>query len=241
VKKPTMKFVPLIFVSLLILIFPGISFAQETSHYDFVAEFIKELGDTKISQDIATREMAETKNMGLAEKNQETMMSIIRNGTRVKLKLRENNNMLKAMNLKDPFEKLIPALIYWNEQKIKLYDELIKISKTFLEGPKSNVNYAKLAARMPELTASMEYVDESIFKLTPMVFMLLIDQKPDSQNHLSHLTITKDEGQKLSDKLNNYFASSMDEKNQNWTVSSASVLRTYLTEKGYKFSDDQRE
>jgi hypothetical protein len=61
-----MKIVPLIFVSL--LVFSGASFAQETPHYDVVAEFIRELGDTKNFQDTATMEMAQTKKMEAVEK-----------------------------------------------------------------------------------------------------------------------------------------------------------------------------
>jgi hypothetical protein len=30
----------------------------------------------------------------------------------------------------------------------------------------------------------------------------------------------------------------MDQDNQNWGVSAASVLKTYLTKKDYKFADD---
>ena len=91
---------------------------------------------------------------------------------------------------------------------------------------------------MPEITAEMEYADESIFKMTPLVFATLINNKPDTKNHLSHLIITKAEGKKLVDSINSRFGSSLSEKNQNWTVSSASVLKTYLAENGYKFSDD---
>ncbi len=108
-------------------------------------------------------------------------------------------------------------------------------------GPKPGVDYATLATRMPEITAEMEYADESIFKLTPLVFATLISDKSDSKNHLSHLIITRAERKTLVDTINRHFGSSLTEKNQDWTVSSASVLRTYLTEKSYKFSDDPWE
>ena len=235
-----MKFVPLIFVSL--LVFSGASFAQETPRYDVVAEFIHELGETKNFQDVATSEMTETEKLEPAEKNQHLMADIIRNGTRVKLKLRLNINKLKGMKLNKPFEIIIPYLIKFNEEKLRLYEELIKSAKIFVGGrPRRGVDYSKLVARMPEITAEMEYADESIFKITPMVFALLIDQKPDSQNHVSHLIITKEQGEKLIDSLNSWFGASMDDKNQNWTVSSASVLKSYLTEKGYKYTDEPWE
>lgn len=234
-----MRFVPLIFVSLLIL--PGASFAQETRHYDVVTEFIREIGETKNSQDIAISDMAETAKLETAEKNQRLMADSIRNGTRVKLKLRMNITTLKGMKLNEPFETVIPYLIKFNEEKLRLYEELIEIAKNFVGGPQQGVDYSKVAARMPEITAEMEYIDESIFKVTPMIFALLIDQRPDGKNHLSHLVITKNEGQKLINSINNNFSSSLNEKNKNWTVGSASVLRAYFTEKGYKYSDDPWE
>ena len=234
-----MKSVLLMFMSLLTL--SGASFANETTPYDVVAEFIRELGDTKNSQDTAKAETAETQKLKPAEKNQQTMLDAIRNSTRISLKLQTSNSMLKSMNLKRPFETLIPTLITWNEQKLKLYAELSNTAKTFLDGPKPNVDYTKLMARMPEITAEMEYADESIFKLTPLVFALLIDNKPDGKNHVSHLVITREEGKRLIDSINSAFGSSLNQKNQNWTVGSATVLRTYLTEKGFKFSDDRWE
>ena len=233
--------IALLWVLASILVFPGSGLAQETRHYDVVTEFIRELAETKASQDIATTEFAETQKLGAAEKSTQTMAGIIRNSTRVSLKLRASNSRLSSMQLKEPYEDLIPTIARWNEEKLKLWGEMSQIAKTFLGGPKPNVDYAKLSARMPEITAMMEYADESIFRLTPMVFMLLIDPKEDSKGHLSHLIITKKEGRQLTGSINNYFGSSLDKKDQNWTVSSASVLRTYLTEKGYKYSDDPWE
>lgn len=234
-----MKCVPLIFVSL--LVFSGASSAQETPHYDVVAEFIHELGETKNSQDVAMSDMAETAKLEPAEKNQQIMANAIRNSTRVSLNLRVSIQNLKGMKLNKPFETLIPYLIQFNKEKLKLHSELIKIAKVFIGGPKPNIDYSKFSARMPEITAEMENADKAIFKSTPLIFALLIDQKPDSQNHVSHLIITKEQGGKLIGSLNSWFGASMDDKNQNWTVSSASVLRTYFTEKGYKYSDDPWE
>lgn len=222
----------------LLLAFSGVSFAQETLHYDVVAEFISELGNTKNLQDNAKIELAQTEKLEEFEKSQQAMSNAIRNSTRAILKLRESNFMLKNMKLEKLFETLLPAMIAWSEQKIELWGEINKLAKIFIGGPKPGVDYQTPAARMPEITAEMEYADESIFKMTPLVFATLINNKPDTKNHLSHLIITKAEGKKLVDSINSRFGSSLSEKNQNWTVSSASVLKTYLTENGYKFSDD---
>jgi hypothetical protein len=90
---------------------------------------------------------------------------------------------------------------------------------------------------MPEITATFEYIDESIFQMMVLVFALLIDEKPDSEGHMSHLSITKAQRQTLIDNINYLFGESLDKQNKNWTVSSAALLKSYLL-KDYKCIDE---
>ena len=90
---------------------------------------------------------------------------------------------------------------------------------------------------MPEITAALEYIDESIFQSMVLVFALLIDEKPDSKGHMSHLNITKAQRQKLIENINVLFGESLDKQNKNWTVSSAALLKSYLL-KDYKCIDE---
>ena len=71
-----------------------------------------------------------------------------------------------------------------------------------------------------------------------MVFALLIADKPDNEGHMSRLRITRGERDELLRHLQLEFGAKMDSANQNYTVSSATVLRNYLSKKGYKCSDD---
>jgi hypothetical protein len=209
-------------------------YAEDTPHYAVVSEFVQELVETKEYQDLAKREFDSARK----ENAQEVMMAIIRNGTRVKLRLAATVGRLEEMHLDHPFETLLPTLTEFYNKKIALYDEMVTTAQTFVEGPKPGVDYAKLSAHMPEITAQVEYVDESIFKMTPLVFALLISQKPDSHNHLSHMSITHQQANELVSSLQRGFGKSLDAKDQDWTVSSASVLRYYLRDKGYKYADD---
>lgn len=223
-----------ILLTIFLLTIPCMCYAEDTPHYDVLTEFVRELIETKNNEDIANKEFA-TIPQG---NTQETMMSIIRNGTRARLKLSETISRLKQIHLDKPFDTLIPTLTEFYTQKLNLYNDMVATAKTFAAGPQPGVDYGKLAAHMPEITASVEYVNESIFRTTPLVFMLVISDKPDSQNHLSHLAITRKQGLETLATLQHEFGTSMDAKEQSWTISSASVLRTYLRDKGYKFSDD---
>lgn len=227
-----------ILISIYALIFSQSCNAQETSHYNVVAEFIRELGDTKTARDSAMMEVAQNEGLEGEKKIQQTLIDAIHNCTKVDLQLNTSNYMLKSMYLEKPFETLIPSLITFNNQKIKLYEEMKDISKTIMSGPKPGVDYSVLAGRMPEIRAELEYVDKSIYQISPLIFALLIDDKPDNQNRLSHLNITKDERNNLIKSIKNYFGSSLEEKDQTWIASSAYLLRSQLTDQGYKSSDD---
>jgi hypothetical protein len=204
---------------------------DDTPHYDVVAEYIRSLGAIHRIQQIASKEFEDDKDDPIKK-----LMDGIRSSTRFKLELSSSIGMLKKMTLKEPFEELIPNTISAYKTKMELHEELIKISQRFLDG-KPGDDYSKMAAIMPEITATMEYIDETMFKSMVLVFALLIDQKPDKEGHMSHLSITKAERQKLIDNINGLFGESLDKKNQNWIVSSASLLKGYLL-KDYKCIDE---
>lgn len=207
----------------------------ETPHYDVVAEYIRSLG--------AIHNIQKTAEIEFQEDNQNDnpaigkLMSGIRSGTRFKLEYNDSIAALKEMKLDKPFETLLSTTIGLYKQKIDLHNELIKIVKAFLGEPKPGVDYSKMTARMPEITATLEYIDETIFKMMPLVFALLIDEKPDNEGHMSHLNISKEQKQKLIDNINGSFGESLDNEKKNWTVSSAALLKAYLL-KDYKCTDE---
>ncbi len=155
-------------------------------------------------------------------------MSGIRNRTRIKSELNYSIQYLKKMKLNEPFDTLLPTTIDSYKKKYDLHDSVIKIATEFLSGSKPGVDYGKMTAMMPQIRVQIEYIDETIFQLMPLVFGLLIDMKPDSEGHMSHLNINTKQKQKLIDNINGYFGESLDLKGKNWTVNSASLLRAYL-------------
>lgn len=173
---------------------------------------------------------------------QKLMSSIIRNGTRTKMRLQVRLNRLEKIKINDKkFDILVPTVTDLYSRKLALYEEVVRAAQTIIAGPRPDVDYGKLAAHLPEITAQLEFLDETIFKVVPMVGMLLISPKPDSKGHLSHFSITRNEAQQLISAIESGFGKSLDEEDQNWNTSSASVLRTYLRDKGFKFSDDKWE
>ena len=231
-----MATVRLVLVSVLVALsaIAGPGYAQETPHYDVVAEYIRQLGGTKANQDIVTKELAEKGTQ------RDKMATAIRNSTRVKLALSEYISRLQGMKLNPPFETLLPTTVEFYRQRMEFHEHLITIATAFSTStPKPDVDYDNLAATMPQITATLEYIDKSLFQQTPIWFLLLVDQKPDAQGHVSRLMITKKQARQLVSSIDSYFGASLNAKNPSWAVSSADLLKTGLTKKGYRYADDK--
>jgi hypothetical protein len=84
----------------------------------------------------------------------------------------------------------------------------------------------------------MQWIEHSLFQATPLIFAMLIADKPDSQGRMSRLRITRAERDHLLQSLLLSFGNKMEAAEQNYIVSSATVLRDYLSKKGYRCSDD---
>lgn len=236
-----MRYVPIFLLSLFMMF--GAKDAQSSNNnyrLEFAGEFIRGLVEAHQSEDAARRDIDGIKKD--AEYMQKLMSSIIRNGTRTKMRLQVRLNRLEKIKINDKkFDILVPTVTDLYSRKLALYEEIVRAAQTIIAGPRPDVDYGKLAAHLPEITAQLEFLDETIFKVVPMVGILLISPKPDSKGHLSHFSITRNEAQQLISAIESGFGKSLDEEDQNWNTSSASVLRTYLRDKGFKFSDDKWE
>jgi hypothetical protein len=205
----------------------------ETSHLAFVTEYIRELAAIEKIRAAGEKELNEGKKEGV-------FRTAIHTSTLMKLELGSHITMMKSMNLKPPFEEFIPSMIQFNKKKIELHQRIIEFGSEFIAAPKPGVDYGKLAAEMPQVRAKLDYIDNALFEASPAVFATLIDMKPDSKGHASHLIITKAEKAKLIDSITSSFGSKLDEEGQNYIVSTASVLKTYLL-KDFQCSDDPWE
>lgn len=231
---------PMVFLVLFTFAWYGESQAepvQATSTYEFSHAFVDYLIDSHQIEKIAEREIAAAYKS--PDINNQLLLSAVRSGTRSRLKLNVSIERVKNMRLADPnFEKLPSYLVQMYSQKADLSGEIVQAAQAMLAGPKPDVDYGVLAGHMPEVTAQIEYVNETIFKATPMVAYSLISTKPDSKNKLSHLSITRKQAQDLIGSLQAGFGKSLDAKDQNWTTAAASLLQTFLRDKGYKYLDE---
>lgn len=205
--------------------------AQETPHLQFVTEYVRQLGAIESLRASAAQNL---------KAGGDKLSDCIRNTTSFQLELQSQVGMLETMHLNPPFEDLIKNLAQFYRMKIDAYKDFTEgctaLQEGQISGPKPDVDYGKIAGEIPKVTARLQYIDQAIFKASPLVFATLIDQKPDSQNHVSHLIITREERQKLISEIDSEFGDTLEQKDQNYTVSAASVLKELLEK--YKCADD---
>src|ERR1700730_9988337 len=213
----------------LLLWYPATASAAETSRLAFVTEYIRELGVNEDMRALTAREIAEP-----TDKN----VAMIRGSTRIVLELTAQIGMLKGMNLNKPFDGLPRNIAEFYDQKIMVHNQMNAMATAFLSGPKPGVDYSAMMAEAPKLTATLEYIDRALFQATPLIFATLVDEKPDKDGHVSRLTITRAQRDGLVQSLQISFGKKLDLSDQNFTVVSASVMRDYLSLKGYKCSDE---
>lgn len=205
----------------------------DTPHLNVVKEYIRELMEAEALKTNGEKEL------GKAKTPNEQFSAGIYYSKSTQLELRSEIHMLESMHLNDPFDTLIPGLVALYGDQIKLHQELIDISDKFLAGPRQGVDYQALEAKLPEIRAELDDDRKSVFQAAPLVFMTLIDRKPDSQNHVSHLLITKAEKADLQDQLDLILKDIPlgDKEDHDYYISAAMVLRAAL-QKGYKCADD---
>jgi hypothetical protein len=203
----------------------------ETPHINAVKEYVRELIEAEDLKTKGEKELSEAKSPN------EQFSAGIYYSKSTQLELRSEIRMLQSMHLNDPFDTLIPSLVAFYGDQINLHQQLIDISGKFLAGPKEGVDYQALAAKLPEIRAELDDSRKSVFQAAALVFMTLIDEKPDSQGHVSHLVITKAEKSDLQDQLEIMLKGVPEKGDQDYYISAAMVLRGGL-QKGHKCADE---
>lgn len=168
----------------------------ETPHLLFVKEYVREMISDEDLKASAQKELADAKSVN------EQLSTGIYFSKSMQLELRSQIGVLNGIRLNAPYDDLTANLIAFYQQEIGLHQTLIDLNTAFMEGPKPGVDYSAMAAKIPQIRAELESVQKGVFEAAALVFMTIIDLKPDSQGHASHLVITKADKSDLQDQLN---------------------------------------
>jgi hypothetical protein len=206
---------------------------QQTTLIALVQEFVRELEVLYRLQETAKKEFAEDSS------GSGKLMTGIRVGTRTVFEMNDSINRLSMIDVDAEWAKFRDALKQLHQQRIVVWQEFVQISKTLLAGPEPGVNYGKLTARGPELTAEIEEIDKIIFTIAqPMFFALVDDSRVGPDGNLHHLILTKKERTSMVQLIDKVFGRTLEDKNANHIVSSARVIKYVLTLPNYKAADE---
>jgi len=214
-----------------------ISVSASESNFNIANEYIRSLAAVYGIQQNADKEPKSIPDGN--DKMTKICMTTIRNAERYRLELGASINNLTNMKTNDTsINSILSNTIAFYNAKTNLYNELSSIAKDIIGLSSNDIDKLKqLAPRIPEINAKIEFIDESLVDNTVLIFSVLIDKKPDSNGKMSRLNITKDEKQSMLKSIEILFGKSVDQKNKNWTVGSAALMKEYLL-KGYKCKDE---
>lgn len=212
--------------------------AEYAARIAFVQEYIRELITNEASQDDAKNEVA--KAGAVTTKQLEVGDEV---GTRAALDLATEASVVRSIHLSAPYAKVPQMLAEFRDEEAALYRRIAAISSEMLSatvsGPQPGVNYTALVREVPQLTARRQFIDKSLFEDTPMfAYMLLDEAHPDKHGLVTRLIITCHERVAMIANLDTSFGRKLTEKQQDYFVSSAWVMKSFLTNKLYHCADE---
>lgn len=171
----------------------------------------------------------------------QSLMDSVRSTTSLQLSLAQAVNALALISgppeLLQTRDLLMKTYVYKGE----VLDDVKQTAQKFIAGTYKQdpaVNYGALAARVPENTARITNINDSLFKLGNLVFAGMVDMRTDKDGHVSHLTITQAQRKELLGRIKCRFGRSLDGKDMSVTDQGAWLLRSQLS-KPFKSSDER--
>lgn len=211
---------------------PALAQSAETPHLEFVKLYIQQLGAIEEIRDTAAKEL-------VTDPDTQRFADCVHTMTQYQLELSTQISAMQGVHLSKRFDFLPRGIANFDQLKTDLYKQIGEGCTAMMEGPKPKVDYGQIAAGLPKINAQVEFIDQGIFKTAPVVFATLIQtEKTNSHGGADHLIITKAERDDLVQQIKLGFGDKLNQHNQNWIVSAASVLEFYLEKKGYKCADE---
>jgi hypothetical protein len=141
---------------------------------------------------------------------------------------------LPASNVAHSAPQLIGGFF---DLKSHLLGELSEVCAGFIGGPRDGIDYGALVAKVPKIRAQLEAADKSQIEGSVLAFATLLSNRPDSQGHMSFLTISRDQRENLLQDIESKFGSQIASGERTYAVDVATIFRDKLKE--YHASDER--
>jgi hypothetical protein len=206
---------------------------ERNPRIQLASEFVRELEVLYRLQETAKKELAEDNS------SSGKLATGIRVGTRTVLEMNESIHRLDGIAVDGHWAEFRDLLKRLDAERIRIFTEFNQMSKAILSGPKPGINYGEMSAHAPELTAEVEQVDKSMFKMAQAMFFALVDDRrlgPDGNLH--HLLLTKKDRDAMIQLIDKVYGSTLEDKNASSIVSAAWAMKYGLTRPNYKSADE---
>jgi hypothetical protein len=208
--------------------------AQKAGRIALVQEFVREMEVLYRLQETAKKEFAED-----GSETGKRLMTAIRVGTRTVFEMNDSINRLNIIKVDGRWAEFRDMLAQLHQRRIVTVQEMNHGAKMLLAGPEPGVNYGKLTARAPELTAQVEEIDKTIFNMAQAMFFALVDDaRVGADGNLHHLILTKKDRTNMVQLIDKAFGPTLEDNNATYIVSSAWVIKYGLTQPHYKAADE---
>jgi len=210
---------------------PSAGNAQKAARIALAQEFVREL---EILQEGAKQELAEDSS------GPGKLATSIKVRTRMFFEMNDSINRLSMINVDAKWAEFRDALKKLHHERIVLLHEMNQMSKTLLAGAEPDVNYGKLTAPAPEITAQVEQIDKIIFTIAKAMFFALVDDnRVGRDGKLHHLILTKKDRTSMVQLIDKIFGpTTLEDKNSSHIVAAAWVIKYGLTWRHYKAADE---
>lgn len=198
----------------------------------YITMLIKEKnGQNEMDKEYAVAEMS-------GDLYMHKMTSAVRVFTKQQLNYANTINSLKDMSLGPQFEEFRKNAIETLQHKNKLMKEATAIAKSVIKAPygKATEKLKNDAARLPELTAQMEHLDETLFHISKGLAMYGYDFNNRDDENRMRLKLTRAERDNIISNLDSTF-NFEDKDNMNWTTASAYVFRSLMDGEAKSFDE----
>ena len=200
---------------------------QKTARIALAQEFVRELEVLYRLQETAKKEFAEDSS-GAGKLTTDTLFE-----------MNDSINRLSMINVDARWAEFRDALKKLHRERIVLVHEMNQTSKTLLAGPEPDVNYGKLTARAPEITAQVEQIDKIIFTIAKAMFFALVDDdRRGADGKLHYLILTKKDRTSMVQLIDKIFGPTLEDNNASRIVSSAWIIKYGMTRPNYKAADE---
>lgn len=202
--------------------------AADTERSRFVQEYVHEIASF---EDLRLQAADQTSSAA-----NQRMVDCVRNMERFRLEIGTYTSAIGQFKLPKEYDQL-PGIIkaLW-QNKAELYGQMGSGCEKFLT-QKPGVDYAKLAGEIPKVTAQLEFYDHQIFKVSPLVALVLADEKRQVSGKTMYFVIDMQQRRDLLSTINGI--KGVNAKNPNYLVGAAAMVKHFLLMKGYKALDER--